>query len=127
MPQATIEYSSNVAASFDARGFALRLHQLLVEFTATDLESCKTRLIELQDVIIGNGSPDEAMIHVELGILSGRTPEQKTNLGKATLAAARSFLLELPGQLQLTVAVVDMDSSNYHKVVLTKEDQASLR
>jgi 5-carboxymethyl-2-hydroxymuconate isomerase len=120
MPQAIVEYSGNVADRFDALGFVRALHENLVDLTGTDLESCKTRLVELKDVVIGDGSPGNAMIHVDIGILAGRSQRQKTDLGKATLAAALSHLREWQvGNLQLTVAVNDIDAGNYHKVVVT--------
>jgi 5-carboxymethyl-2-hydroxymuconate isomerase len=117
MPQASVEYSSNVAALFDAYGFAQVLHAKLVELTGTDLQSCKTRLVELKDVVIGDGSPDNAMVHIDIGILSGRSHQQKTDLGKAIMAAALSFLREWQGgNLQVAVEVNDLDIDNYHKV-----------
>jgi 5-carboxymethyl-2-hydroxymuconate isomerase len=117
MPQASVEYSSNVADLFDVHGFAQVLHAKLVELPGTELQSCKTRLVELNDVVIGDGSPDHAMVHIDIGILSGRSPQQKTGLGKSVLAAALSFLREWQGDnLQVTVAVNDLDIENYHKV-----------
>ncbi|QDP18545.1 5-carboxymethyl-2-hydroxymuconate Delta-isomerase [Sphingomonas xanthus] len=117
MPQASVEYSSNVAELFDVHGFTQVLHAELVELTDTDLQSCKTRLIELNDVVIGDGSPNNAMVHVDIGIFSGRPPQQKTDLGKSVLAAAMSFLREWQGgNLQVTVAVNDLDIDNYHKI-----------
>jgi 5-carboxymethyl-2-hydroxymuconate isomerase len=119
MPQVSIEYSANLAAAFDPRAFAMRVHEHLVATVDTDLESCKTRLIQ-QDAIIGDGSPSNAMVHVDLRILSGRTPEQKTQLGKTVFASLQNAVKKPDGaDLQLTVEVRELDRGNYHKVRLT--------
>lgn len=118
MPQALIEYSKNVATIFDARRLAHLLHARMVELIDTDLESCKTRLVELADTIIGDGEAGHAMINVEIRILSGRAEAQKTALGQAVLEDARACVQTLPGDLQLTVSVGDIDRSHYHKIVL---------
>lgn len=119
MPQLAIEYSSNLAGAFDARGFALHMHALVVATVDTGLHNCKTRLIELGHVVIGDGSPDHAMIHVDLRILSGRSEAQKQALGQAVLAALQEAVSDLRTlKLQLTVEVRDLDRANYHKKVL---------
>ena len=116
MPQVSIEYSSNVAQHLDARGLALAIHRELTPIIDTDPETWKTRLIELHDTIIGDGSPDNATIHVDLRILSGRSAEQTQQAGRTALALA-SEALSVPERLklQLTVEVRDLDADNYHK------------
>ena len=118
MPQISIEYSSNLRGAFDARGFALRVHALIVAAVDTQLANCKTRLIELSDAVIGDGSPDNAMVHVDLRILSGRSEEQKQQLGQAAMAALEEAVRETDGlKLQLTLQVRELDRANYHKKV----------
>jgi 5-carboxymethyl-2-hydroxymuconate isomerase len=115
MPQISIEFSANIAATFDARKFADEVHKLLVAIVETELASCKTRLIELGEVVIGDGSDANAMIHVDLRILSGRTLAQKRQLGEAVLAALAAVAKPDGLDLQLTVEVRDLDRDNYHK------------
>ena len=119
MPQITIEYSSNLKTAFAARNFAGRVHDQIAAIIDTELVSCKTRLVMLDDVVIGDGSDDHAMIHVDLRILSGRSDEQKRRLGEA-VAAALDEAVEKPGplKLQLTVEVRDLDREHYHKRLL---------
>jgi 5-carboxymethyl-2-hydroxymuconate isomerase len=116
MPQISIEYSPTIAATFDARRFASEVHTLLVAIVETELASCKTRLVELGDVVIGDGSDANAMIHVDVRILSGRTPAQKRQLGEAVMAALAAAVAKPEGlDLQFTVEVRDLDRDNYHK------------
>jgi len=116
VPQIAIEYSANLAADFDAPALALRIHGLIGPTIDTELGNCKTRLREIERWAIGDGSPDLAMLHVDLRILSGRTAEQKTRLGEAVLGAASEALGAPKGlKVQLTVEVRDLDRDHYHK------------
>lgn len=119
MPQIRVEYSGNLGSAFDARGFARAMHDRIVEIVGSELGSCKTRLVALDEWIIGDGSADQAMIHVDLRILSGRTDEQKTRLGEAVLAAAVAATKKPSHlRLQISVEVGALDRDNYHKRVL---------
>jgi 5-carboxymethyl-2-hydroxymuconate isomerase len=118
MPQLTIEYSANLAGLFDARTFARRLHDIVVETVDTPLANCKTRLVRLDEALIGDGSAGHAMVHVDLRILSGRTSEQKRRLGERALALLEAAVA--PSQAlkaQLTVEVRELDRDHYHKAV----------
>ena len=118
MPQIAIEYSANLGASFDARALAGEVHRLIAETIDTDLGNCKTRLIALDDYLVGDGSPREAMVHVDLRILSGRSDAQKKALGEAVLEAALGCIAGPSLRIQVTVEVRDLDRANYHKKVL---------
>lgn len=116
MPQVTIEYSANAASAFDPQTYALRVHDLLVEHVETELASCKTRLVQHDRTVIGDGASANAMIHVDLRILTGRTGEQKKQLGQAAFAALEAAVTKPDGlELQLTLEVRDLDRENYHK------------
>lgn len=116
MPQIAIEYSSNLADLFDRRALAGAVHRLVTETIDTDLGNCKTRLIALDDVLIGAGGGNEAMLHVDLRILSGRAGAAKEKLGRAVLAAAEQALERARGlSVQITVEVRDLDRDHYHK------------
>jgi len=121
VPQVRIEFSGNLEDSFDARRFALRVHDHLASIADADLASCKTRLIRLDDMVIADGSDDQGMIHVDLRILSGRTDEQKRELGATVMRSLQQDFEEPAGlNVQLTVEVRDMDRDFYHKVRLAK-------
>lgn len=116
MPQITIEYSANAASAFDARAYALRIHDLLVEHVETELPSCKTRLIQHPVTVIGDGGTSNGMIHVDLRILSGRTAEQKKRLGETAFAALEAAVRKQDNlDLQLTLEVRELDRENYYK------------
>jgi 5-carboxymethyl-2-hydroxymuconate isomerase len=119
MPQIKVEYSAGLGAGFDAHAFTRAIHAIVVEIAGADLGSCKTRLVPLDHYVIGDGSADQAMIHVDLRILAGRTEDQKTRLGEAVLAAAVAAIDKPPHlQLQVTIEVRELDRAHYHKRVL---------
>ena len=109
MPQVEIEYSANLADSFDARAFAGRVHEALVEHAGADLLNCKTRLSALGDYLVGDGAPERAMVHADLRILPGRSDEQKQALAEGVLEALTEAAKGAAGlDVQLTVEVREL-------------------
>jgi 5-carboxymethyl-2-hydroxymuconate isomerase len=120
MPQIQIDYSSNLAGRLDPRALALAVHRAAVAHVATTLDSCKTRITAHDHVVIGDGDPREAMLHIDLAILSGRTDAAKHALGEAVVALAAEAIDAhgLGGPVQVTVEVSELDTPHYHKRVL---------
>ena len=119
MPHVRIEYSGNLGTSFSAQTFARRVHEHLVQEAGAELASCKTRLIELQYFVIGDGSERNAMIHVDMRILGGRTEAQKTALGEAVLSSLKAAIEDGDQfDFQLSVEVRELDRDHYRKVRL---------
>jgi 5-carboxymethyl-2-hydroxymuconate isomerase len=118
MPQITVEYSPEVREAFDRRTFALALHQALSGLVSSDVAAFKTRLRQIEECVIGDGSP-AAMIHIRVGLLSGRPAELKQEVGHTTIDLARQHLKPVEGlTIQLTAEVHDMDREQYQKVVV---------
>lgn len=116
MPQITVEYSAELADLFDRREFALLLHKTAAPLINSDLDGFKTRFHPITESVIGDGAPDQAMVHVELAILSGRGQEVKRELADAAAELLDRHLRPAPGlRVQLTVEVRDMDRDIYRK------------
>ncbi|WP_199792403.1 5-carboxymethyl-2-hydroxymuconate Delta-isomerase [Allosphingosinicella vermicomposti] len=115
MPQIMIEQSRRLAGLYDSRALALAIHHAAVDIIETTLESCKTRIVTLDETVIGAGDPENAMLHIDFRGLSGRTPDQKAALGRAILALAGDALPRSLSGVQLTVEIRDLDRENYHK------------
>jgi 5-carboxymethyl-2-hydroxymuconate isomerase len=118
MPQILIEYSANLDGRFDSTALAVKVHEAAVEIIATTLESCKSRIVRHERVVIGDGDPAQAMLHIDFRGLSGRTAAQKTALGEAILALAVKALAPAPLRIEVTVEIGDLDRENYHKRVV---------
>jgi 5-carboxymethyl-2-hydroxymuconate isomerase len=118
MPQITVEYSAEVSEAFDRRALALALHETLAPLASVDVAGFKTRLRQIEESVIGDGSP-AAMIHVRIGLLAGRPVELKQQIGKAAIEVAREHLKPVEGlQVQISLEVYDMDREQYQKVVV---------
>ncbi|WP_411111811.1 5-carboxymethyl-2-hydroxymuconate Delta-isomerase [Streptomyces sp. c-19] len=106
MPQITVDYS----APLDRRGFALALHPLVAETVDTTIDACKTRFREIEELVVGDGSTDDVIVHVEIALLFGRTDEVKARLSKAVLALLPDYLKATEG-VRLSAEVRDLESS----------------
>lgn len=119
MPQIRIERSSGLA-SLDARALALTIHHLTVEHVAASVAACKTRVVDIGSPVIGDGASGRAMLHVEIGLLAGRTTEAKKALAEAVLAAAVASLgAGAAAETHVSVEIRDMDAGSYQKTVLS--------
>ncbi|WKX69233.1 5-carboxymethyl-2-hydroxymuconate Delta-isomerase [Streptomyces sp. XD-27] len=120
MPHIVVDYSDPLSAAFDRRAFGLALHPLVADLLEAPIDTCKTRFRRIEEAFIADGSPDQAMVHIELAILSGRTPEAKRELSRAVLDLARNHVPVPAGAtLTLTVDVTELDRECYSKQVVT--------
>jgi 5-carboxymethyl-2-hydroxymuconate isomerase len=120
MPQITVEYSESLTDTFDRRGFALALHTAAQELLGSAPTAFKTRFRTTGETVIGDGDPNEAMVHVGLAILPGRDAETKAKLGELTqtlLAAHLKPAADL--NTQLTVEIRDLADA-YSKTVIAR-------
>lgn len=119
MPQLELEYSAELPIGDELRKLAVDLHHVIAREADADLESFKTRITPLQNVVIGDGDPKNAMVHLDIRLLSGRNNAMKFAIGEASLVALRDRLEWLVGdyQVQFTVEVHDLDRGNYFKHV----------
>ncbi|MFF1510704.1 5-carboxymethyl-2-hydroxymuconate Delta-isomerase [Streptomyces sp. NPDC058326] len=106
MPQITVDYS----APLDRRGFARALHPLVVETVDTKLDACKTRFREVEELIVGDGTAYDAVVHVEIALLPGRTEEIKARLSEAVLDLLTTSLKTTEG-VRLSVEIRDLEAS----------------
>ncbi|CAG6395481.1 5-carboxymethyl-2-hydroxymuconate Delta-isomerase [Streptomyces cocklensis] len=114
MPHTTVEYSGTLVEALDRPAFGAALHEALVTVAGGRAGGCKTRFVRHDDLFIGDGSAHHAMIHVEIALLSGRTPEVKRALTEAVLAALREHTAPTPQYaVQFSVDLRDLDRDAY--------------
>lgn len=116
MPHMHVEYTNNLqgvneAALMDALNTAVCDHP-----TVADEADVKTRITALGSYQIGRNNAGRAFAHVELRLMSGRTPEVKKELSDRIAAVLKA---QIPAQsgldVQLSVDIVDMDKPSYFK------------
>jgi len=114
MPHITVDYSDALADTFDRRGFGLALHPLLARTVEGSVKGCMTRFRQIEECVIADGGHEAAMLHVEVALLSGRTPEAKAELSRAVLGLARDHVKPTPGlTLHTSVDVCDLARGSY--------------
>ncbi|WP_175410189.1 5-carboxymethyl-2-hydroxymuconate Delta-isomerase [Streptomyces sp. TRM64462] len=112
MPQITVDYSAALDDAFDPQGYAKALHPVLVETVAARTEACKTRTRRADDFTVGDGTGADAVVHVEIALLAGRTDDAKARLGQAAADLVRDFVKPVDGlALHISAEVRDLDAS----------------
>ncbi|WP_406168052.1 5-carboxymethyl-2-hydroxymuconate Delta-isomerase [Streptomyces sp. NBC_00996] len=111
MPQITVEFSSALD-HVDWRGFARELHPVVVETAAARLEACKTRTLRTEDDVVGAEADGQAIVHVTIALLAGRTDETKARLAESALELLRKHIAPTDGlSLHVSAEVRDLDPS----------------
>lgn len=85
MPQITVDYSAELDTGFDRGGFVRALHPLVAETVSTKIANCKTRFRRVEESVVGDAPTGDAIVHVSIGLLSGRTDEVKARLTESVL------------------------------------------
>jgi 5-carboxymethyl-2-hydroxymuconate isomerase len=115
MPQITVDYSENLESAFDRRAFALALHPLVVETVDTKLDACKTRFRQVEETVVGGGTPAATVIHISIALLPGRAPELKAQLSEAVLDLLAGHIEPVEGTLPAISAEVRDLEPSYRK------------
>ncbi|WP_328539126.1 5-carboxymethyl-2-hydroxymuconate Delta-isomerase [Streptomyces sp. NBC_00344] len=111
MPEITVEYSASLGDAFDRRGFALALHPVVVETVDAKMPACQTRFTVAEEFVAGDGSADDAVLHVGIGLLAGRSAEAKARLSEAVLGLAEQHLKPAGRPVHISAEVRDLDAS----------------
>ncbi|MGF1868627.1 MULTISPECIES: 5-carboxymethyl-2-hydroxymuconate Delta-isomerase [Photobacterium] len=113
MPNLVMEYSDPVAERVNIRDLLEDLHQALLESGLFEPESVKSRSYPCHNWFVGEDGDRKTFIHLNLSLLSGRTPEKKRELSRSLLSVLESHASEINS---LTVDVRDMDVDSFLKV-----------
>lgn len=116
MPQISLEYTRHLADA-DWTPVALEIHQAAVEIAGAALSACKTRLIALDHVVIADGAPETAMLACRVGLMLGRTPEQKSALSEKVLEILTAALARTAGKVEVSAEVFELNET-YRKATL---------
>lgn len=117
MPHLILHYSANVARFIAAEQIFAELHQQLAQLTGLDIAKFKSRAMSYDDFRVGDGSPNNAFVHLDLRLLGGRDVAVKQETADAALAVLRDRLSPTVSSVacQITVDVHDLDPDTYRK------------
>ncbi|MBB4945349.1 5-carboxymethyl-2-hydroxymuconate isomerase [Kitasatospora gansuensis] len=108
MPQILVDYSAEL--DFDREGFAKELHPVIAEVIDTEVAACKSVFRPAGEYVLGDGASGEVFVLVEIKILAGRSPEQRAELTRRTLALLERYVT-VP--LAYGVEVTELDRATY--------------
>ncbi|MEV6662790.1 5-carboxymethyl-2-hydroxymuconate Delta-isomerase [Streptomyces nigra] len=112
MPQITVDYSQELADDFDRPAFARALHTAVVEIAAAKPPACKTQFRRTEDTTVGDDTAGHAVVHVNLGLLAGRSDETRARLTETVLDLLRTHVKPAGGlALHASAEVRDLDPS----------------
>jgi 5-carboxymethyl-2-hydroxymuconate isomerase len=123
MPHITVDYSDALTETFDRRGFGLALHPLVARTIEGTVAGCKTRFRRVDEYVIADGADDIAMVHIEVALMQGRTPDVKAELSRAVLDLVRDHIKPTPGfALHTSVDISDLARGCYSSHVRPKDE-----
>ncbi len=88
MPHLTIEYSANLEATGDLPGLCLTLREALLATGLFEEGAVRVRALPCPHYAVADLLPQNAFAALVLRIGAGRSPEDKSRLGKAVMATA---------------------------------------
>ncbi|WNI25127.1 isomerase [Streptomyces sp. ITFR-16] len=112
MPQITVDYSAELDETFDRPGFAGALHPLIAETVSTKTAACKTRFRRVEETAVADAPAGDAIVHIDIALLPGRTPEVRALLTESVLELLAAHIRPDAGlTLHLSAETRDLDPS----------------
>ena len=117
MPQITLQHSDELAINMNYEEFFSTIHNLLSDTADIDISNCKSRVIKVDNIYIGDGDPDQRFVHLEVKLLEGRSKQLKDRIGKKLLNELKQVFVDSGdrGSVQITVEIIDINRDNYFK------------
>ncbi|MPW43035.1 5-carboxymethyl-2-hydroxymuconate Delta-isomerase [Acinetobacter guerrae] len=119
MPHVIVDYSANLE-DFEPKPLLLKINTALVETGYCEALDIKSRAHMDDAVVIGLGVEQQAYVHVKVYLLSGRSQQQKTEIGQKVLDTLRAdhVLNHQKITVQSCVELIEMPKQNYFKDVI---------
>lgn len=120
MPQISVEYTENIASAADWQSAALEMHAAVETIFGADITTCKSRLIAVQNFVVGTGGGGQGFVHITIAVMPGRSSEQfKTATDAVTALFERALnIAPLPVAVQITCEIRELDGASYNKRVV---------
>ncbi|MEB5476118.1 5-carboxymethyl-2-hydroxymuconate Delta-isomerase [Acinetobacter pollinis] len=123
MPNLTLQYSGNL--DIDTQDLLLELHGVLFNSELFEYKhDIKSRAIQFDEFLIGDGLEKNAFIHLQICVLNGRTTEQLQQLNEQLLQKIKDnqkiIHTDVTKEIHLSVEVVEMNKEIYRKAVISR-------
>ncbi len=112
MPHVIVEYSENLAERTDIPTLLANVHAAALESGLAPLDALRTRGEPRAQYVIADGHPDNAFVAIVARLGPGRTPDEKQNLLRSLLDAAKSSLgADVAKDVMLSVEFQEIDAT----------------
>ncbi len=115
MPHIILEATGDFAPKETIKPLLLSLHQLVAKVAGAEINSCKSRFIQHDSYVIGDGEKHTDFLHLTIKLLSGRTQEQLCALGEQAFALLKAQYSNIGTEIDITVLVDEMAKQHYYK------------
>lgn len=117
MPHCILEYSSNVIDEPDWTRLLLDVHEALMSTGLFVRSDIKSRIVEHQRYVIGDGSQNRAFVSLNVQMLSGRPDETKRQVAEAALDLLSRAFAKTLSQLKcsISVQITDIHRPSYRR------------
>jgi 5-carboxymethyl-2-hydroxymuconate isomerase len=119
MPQLILEYSANIIEKASLFKLLNQINTYLSDHLPTELLSCKSRAYECNTFCIGDGDANNAFVHINLKVMSGREEATLNEVGSGIMHLLKDYLIEsaIQHRLQITLEIEELQKT-YFKYVL---------
>jgi 5-carboxymethyl-2-hydroxymuconate isomerase len=112
MPHVIVEYSANIEADITPQRLVEEIHSAAVGAGIAEPVAIRTRLMRRDVFRVGDGSPENAFVHIDIRGRKGRSLEQKKTMVQVIYDQANKTLDHVfkARPLALTVEFHEIDS-----------------
>jgi 5-carboxymethyl-2-hydroxymuconate isomerase len=111
MPHVIVEYSANIEAELSPARLCEEIHAAAIASGVAEPVAVRTRLKRREHYRVGDGSPENAFVHIDIRARKGRSLEQKKAVVQAVYDQANKTLDAVfrARPLALTVEIHEID------------------
>ena len=111
MPHVIVEYSSNIEAEIAPERLVEEIHRAAIASRIAEPVAVRTRLKRREHYRVGDGSAENAFVHIDIRARKGRTVEQKKHAVQTIYDQANTTLEPVfrARPLALTVEIHEID------------------
>ena len=111
MPHVIVEYSANIEADLSPQRLVEDIHAAAIASGIAEPVAVRTRLKRREHFRVGDGSPENAFVHIDIRARKGRTLEQRKAMVQTIYDQANKTLDHVfkARPLALTVEIHEID------------------
>lgn len=120
MPHMTLEYTENIESEINVNDLLKKMNASLISHEGLfSPQGIRSRAIKLTDYLVGDGTNNDAFVHVTLKIASGRTKEAKKNVFDHLFQVMQDYFDGVSSDNHVTISLefseLDTGGSMYHQ------------